>query len=294
MATAPMSAFQYAVHFSPKEDRAERGPVQGPLASEKDGDEDQPRLPPSEDGRVDESVEGRVEHAGEAREDSGGDEGADLVAARAIAERPHAGLVDADSCQDASERGPHRAREQQIDRDQGGPDEEVRGPAVAEVEERLAEGGQAGALRDVEPIGSAQAGRFAEEVVEHLREGERDHHEVHAARAHAEESDHEGGHRGPREREGKGGERADEAGAVGEAGEEIGAETEEGGVGEAHDPGVSDQQIETHGKERSDHRLRRELHPEAIAGERHEGERDGEYGEGGADPSRSGHRWSAG
>src|SRR5436309_2433228 len=210
----------------------ERVPVRGPLLSEvlEHGEEDQPGLPPAEDGRIDESVQGRVEDAGEAGEGSGGDEGGDLVAARTIAERAHASFVDADSGQHAPEGSPHRAREQVIDRHQRGPDEEVRGPAVAEIEERRAEGREAGALRDVESIRSAEAGRFAEEEVEHLCEGERDHDQVHAARAHAEEPDHERGHGRPRERERERREGAHQPGTVGEAGEEIGAEPEAGGV----------------------------------------------------------------
>src|SRR5205814_1318444 len=182
-----------------EEDRAERGPVQGPLASEEHGDEDEPGLPPAEDGRIDESVQGRVEDAGEAGEGSGGDEGGDLVAARTIAER-----------------------------------------------------------------------------------------------AHAEEPDHERGHRRPRERERERREGAHQPGTVGEAGEEIGAEPEEGGVREAHDPGVPDQQVEAHREEGGDHHLRRELHPEAVSGERDEGERDGKHEQGDPGPSRGVHRWSAG
>src|SRR5947209_4432256 len=65
----------------------ERGPVQRSLASEQDGDEHQPGLPPPEDGRIDESVERGVENAGQPRQRSCHDEGGDLVAARAVAER---------------------------------------------------------------------------------------------------------------------------------------------------------------------------------------------------------------
>ena len=79
--------------------------------------------------------------------------------------------------------------QQQEREDQCDPDGGIRGGAIAQVEDRAAQDGQPRALEDGDAVRAAQAGGLAEQVVEHLPEGQRHHDEVHARGAQTEPAD---------------------------------------------------------------------------------------------------------
>src|SRR3954467_3079093 len=275
-------------------DGAERRAVQRSLASEQDRDEHEPRLLPSEEGGVHESVQGRVEDSREPGQAPGSHEGGNLVAARPVPEGPHATLVDADSAEHPAERRADRASEEQVDGDERRPDDEVRCESVAQIQDGPPKDREARPVRHVHSVGSPERGRLAEEVVKHLRECERDHDEVHAARAHGEKADDESRKPRPGERDGEGGERVDEPRAVGETRQQICAEAVERRMAESDDPRVADEQVEAHGEDAADHRRCRELHREPIPRQRNERERHRAGDEPDPDPSVAGHRARAG
>jgi len=272
------------------EDRAvERAP-----AAQQHHHQEQARLAPTQLGRIDEAVERRVEIARDARDRSGDDEGHQLVAAGGEAERPGALLVAVDPSEHAAEGRAQEALQQEVRQHQRGEDEEIGGGPIGEVEQRLAEEREQRLLREVESVGAAEPGRLAEEIEEHLREGERHHDEVDAGRAQAQPADAERGEGGAEQRERQREERVDQLEAIGQPDQRIGREAEEGRVRQAHQPGVADQQIEADGEDAGDHRLAEELHPEAIAdpgdGEQREGAREEDR----LDAPRLVHRASAG
>jgi hypothetical protein len=90
------------------------------------------------------------------------------------------------------------------------------------------------------------------EVVEHLREGERDHDEVDAARAHRDGADHQ-----RHQRRGEDGHGPLQPAAViaveGENAYRVAADAEVGGVAEGHQPAVAEDQIEAGGRDGEDH-----------------------------------------
>src|SRR3989441_609778 len=253
-----------------EQQRSQRGPVQRAPAAEQDGDEDQPGLAPAELGGVDEAVQRSVEVSRETGQRSRDDERDQLITARRISEGPHPLIVAADPFQNPPVRRPQQAREQQVDENHGRPDGDIRRCASLD-----------GTRFDVQAVGAAQRRRIVEQVEEHLREGERDHDEVHAGCAQAEPADDQGAGGRERDAEGKRHDRVHQVESVGEPRQQVRGKAEERRVREADEAGETDQQIQAHGEDGADHRFSQELQPEAIAAESHraQGRRRGEQKE---------------
>jgi hypothetical protein len=226
------------------------------------------RAVPAEELGVDEAELRRGEIAGERSEGAGDDEARQLVAEDRVAEGAHAALVDPDPDDDlAEERGEHDAQEE-VGRDQQREHEPVEAPRVLEVDEH-----RVGLQVYVDAVGAAEEPRLRDEGVEHLREGERRHDEVDAARAQDEDADDERREGADRDRRRQA--QPERRGLVlgREQPERVGAEAEIGGVAEADEAGVADEEVEAHGEDRHDHDLGDELEVEGAADEGEERER---------------------
>src|SRR5437899_2822228 len=264
----PVSGHTLPVMLDEREQQcSQRGPVQRALATEQDGDEDQPGLAPAELSGIDEPVEVCVQVSGETCQRSRDHERDQLVAAGRVPEGPRPLLVAEDPFQNPPVGGPQHAREQQIDEHHGRPDGDIRRSASLD-----------GARFDEQPVGAAQRRRIVEQIEEHLREGQGHHDEVHAGRAQAEPADDERAAGREGHAEGKRHDRVHQVESVAEPCEQVRGKAEERRVREADEAGESDQQIQAHGEDRADHRFSQELQPEAIAAEGHraQGRRRGE------------------
>src|ERR1700686_5205018 len=189
---APVRRDLLAIVFDEgEEQRADHRAIQGPLAAQQHGHEQQPGLPPAELCRVDESVERGIEVPCEPRERASDDERDQLITLRREAERAHPLLIAADADEHVAKRRPQHPRQDQIYDNERHPDADVRSRTIGKVERPYA-----GAIVDIEPVGAAEIGRLVEHVVEHLRERQRHHDEVNAAGAQAEPADHDRSHGG--------------------------------------------------------------------------------------------------
>ena len=110
---------------------------------------------------------------------------------------------------------------------------------VAEIDETA----ELAAMVDGQAVVAAVAIEPDRHVIDHLREGERDHDEIDAAGAQAERADDERVQRGSRDRDRP----LHEAGAdafLGQNADGVAADAEIGGVAEAHHAAVTQDQIE--------------------------------------------------
>jgi hypothetical protein len=235
-------------------------------------DHQRPGLRPVEEPRAHEVALVGEQRAREAADGAGDDEAHQLVAVGREADRLHPRLVLADRLDDAPEarldEPVHAVQRRGEDREH----HVVEGDVVLEVQPEA----DLGARREVEPVLAAVGLHRDEDVVHHLREGERDHDEVHAAGAERDRADHEREERGehdchrprdPRARDALGHQDPDR----------VRAGAEERGVAEAHHAAVAEDQVEARGRDRVDHDPRREPDVELPA-EWRGGEREGDGG----------------
>jgi hypothetical protein len=126
---------------------------------------------------------------------------------------------------------------------------------------------------DVDAVGTAAEPGVVEHEVEHLGEGQRDHDEIHAAGTQHEEAGDQRERGAGQYGGGQGGPQV--AGFVLRAHQcdDVAGQPEKGGVAEADQPGVADQQVEAHGEDGHDHHLGNELDVELLADEGEGGER---------------------
>ena len=139
------------------------------------------------------------------------------------------------------------------------------------VEQRVVievdEAGEAAALADGEAVVAAVAVEPLRHVVNHLREGERDHDEIDAARAQAERADDEREQRRDRD----GGRPLHEARGnafLPQNADRIAADAEIRGMAETHHAAVAHDQIEAHRGDRHDDDAGEQGQREWIAGHR--------------------------
>ena len=116
---------------------------------------------------------------------------------------------------------------------------------------------------------AAELGDRDAEVVQHLREGERDHDEVDAARADRHRADGERDERRRRDRD-EHVQPAVEDAVEAEDADRIGADADVGGVAEGDEAAVAEDQVEAHRGDGEDHDPPREVEVERLADGEHE------------------------
>ena len=129
------------------------------------------------------------------------------------------------------------------------------------------------ALVDRQPIVAAVAVEAAGDVVDHLREGERDHDEVDAARAQRQRADDARGERRHRNGERPGDPRAAHALEREDADDE-GAAAKESGMAEAHHAAVAEREIQAGGGDGVDQHAAREADVEQVIHRLHHERKD--------------------
>ena len=139
------------------------------------------------------------------------------------------------------------------------------------IEQRLVveidEAAELAALVNGEPVVAAVAVEPDRHVIDHLREGERNHDEINAAGAQAESADHQREQCRDYDRRRP----LDEARAntfLRQNADGIAAETEIGGMAEAHHAAIAHDQIEAHGCHSQDQHAGEQRHDEGVAGQR--------------------------
>ncbi len=120
------------------------------------------------------------------------------------------------------------------------------------------------ALVDGEPVVAAVARQPGDDVIGHLREGERDHDEIDAARAQRQRADHQRKQRRSGKRHRPLHEAGDDA-LMREDADGIAADAEIGGVAEAHHAAVAEDEVEAHRGEREDQDAREQRQQKVVA-----------------------------
>ena len=121
---------------------------------------------------------------------------------------------------------------------------------------------------DRQTVVAAVAREAGAEVIDHLREGERDHDEVDAARAQTQQADDQRDQRGNEERDRPLHEPGRDALARKNA-DGVAADSQIGGVAEAHHAAIADQEIEAGRYQGVDQHPRCEHHVERLADRQH-------------------------
>jgi hypothetical protein len=239
-------------------------------------------LVPGEDFRVDEAELHGGKVAGEAAERAGQHVARQLVAEDGKTERLHAVLIHLDADQRPAEGRAEHAAQQQEDGQHQDQHQPVEVLDLFQVGQGEAADRQRRLVVDVDAVGTAAVLAVVEEEEQHLREGQRHHDEEDAFRPqHQQAGDQreQGAHRHRRRQ------RPPQAGGLvlrPEQGQRIAGQAEIGGMAEAHQAGIADEEIEAHGEDRQDHHLDEELHVEGAADQREQrqqqrgGEEDGE------------------
>ena len=194
------------------------------------------------------------QRAREARRRSGHDEPRQLVAIHGEPQGQHPFLVLLAALQHHAEAGTHQPP---ADHQEGRQDQEadvVEGRLVFEIENR-----EPVPLGDAQSVVAAVHLQGDEEVVEHLRECQRDHDEVHPAGAQADGAHQQGEQRRARHRQRPHGQGALQAGQGKRPGrsvaagrvkrkdaDDIGARAEVGRVAEAHHAAEAEDEVEAH------------------------------------------------
>src|SRR6266581_993966 len=258
--------------------RADAGPVERPHPAEQRHDQHLGRLGPVSEVGEDAAVEDAGEAAREPGERPRQHEGGQLVAPHVYADelgalgvlsdrREHAPEGRADHAPEDPEAARHQHHRQQI---------EVIARAEAAQQRQRAHPRQVGIGDLGHPL--LAAGDFVPleaDRPDDLREGQREHREVDAREAHAEEAEDEREGAGQHAGRGKGEEKR-HAGLLHEDAGGVGADAEVGGVAEGDEAGVADQEIEADREEAHDDHVGRDERVEARAerGDEERGDHD--------------------
>ena len=198
------------------------------------------------DGEVD-----RVERAGQSREQAGQDEDKPAHARHVVAAGARPPLVLAQRLDDGAERRVEDAREQRQRAGHEQQDDVVFGGRVEQVDAQPEEvdGRHVDAAQAV--LAAGQGHPLEDDVVDDLRQGERHHREVDAARARGEPADHRcrkaGDDDAERQSREPGHAELDDRHAAA-----IGAEPEQGRVPEGEHAGIAVDEVEAHGEQPED------------------------------------------
>ena len=207
--------------------------------------------------RVGEVEQERVERAGQAGEGARDHEGGQLVAPHVVADEAGALLVLADALQHAAEGRVHDAPQHPDGGRRHHGRRVVVDALVAEVHAQDP-GPERKALDAAQAVLAARHPRGAvDDVEEHLREGQREQREVHAALAHQQEADGGAGQRGHGHAGQQRHHHAFHEVDLHEPGR-VAAEAEERAVAEGDEPGVAHQEVVGGGEQREDDDLRAE------------------------------------
>src|SRR5690606_25947765 len=252
--------------------RAHDRTEQTPDAAEDDEHDELARHLPGQHGGADEAVEVREERTGEPGDHAGDDEGGEADAIGPDADRGDAHLVLSARLQCGAET---RVLQHQEEGERGSKH------AVAEQEEgkrpQRVDARKAVAQRDRKAV-LATIGRPGDgEIVDHLREGERDHDEVDAGRAQADRADGKRSQPARRHRDqpddehllGAGqaeDDRLHRQGMLGQDAGRIAAYAEEGGVAEGDEAAEPKRDVETDRAERKNRDAGGQRHVELLAG----------------------------
>ena len=255
------------------------------------------RLRPVQHVRADVALQVHAQRTGDAAERAGDDEDDELAAVDRKAERLGADVVVAQREHGAAEARGHEAGERDQRQHEDRERDVVERERVLEIEHAVAEREErAGA--DVEAFVAAVALHRVGEVVQHLRERQRDHDEVDAARAQRDRADDERDQCRDRDRRGEMRDAALHALADHHAGD-VRADANERGVAERDHAAVAEDEVEARRGDPEDDDAAREAQVEVEAeraqhegqGERDErGDGDRQRANGGAHQPRAGNR----
>ncbi|MCY1363681.1 hypothetical protein D9M69_504540 [compost metagenome] len=213
-------------------------------------------------------------------------EGRELVAVHRKAGGAHALLVHADARERRAEARAADERQQAVGEHQRRQHHVEQHCAVLHVER--AEGG---AHVQVDAVAAAADLGVVEHEEGHLRKGQRDHDEIHAARAQAQRTDEQ---RIQRRRAHRQHQQHREVAALVARGQhgDVRADAVEGRVAQAHEPGHAHQQLQAEREDRQDHHLDDEVRRVVAQQRTGHGEGDGaQHGnDEGAAPRRRRHR----
>src|SRR5712671_925417 len=221
------------------------------------------RARPMHDGGTDEGGVVGEQHAGQPADGARDHETDEPVAEGWKTDRAHAPVVRARALDHHAEARIDDPPDPIDDGEQQPETQIVELHPVGEVD-RIAE---RAALVDGETVVAAIAVEADRDVIDHLREGERDHDEIDAAGAQAERPDREREEGGRRQRERP----LDEAGAdafLGEDPHHVSADPQIGGMPEAHHAAESHDQVEAHRRHGEDEDAGEQRHQEIVAGQR--------------------------
>ena len=242
--------------------------AQAPDAAENDHQQHLARVVPRQQFGVHHAVACRHQKAGQPCQGAGQHEGCQLVRIDRKAGRTHALLVDADAGQCRPEARAPDQRQQAIGPCQRSQYRIEPGPAIFHVERT-----EDRAYIHVDAVAAAADLGVVKDEVRHLRESQRDHDEVDAARAQAQRTDHQrvGRSRAHGERQ----QQRDRAtlGARGQHGR-VGTDAVERCMAQADQPGHADQQFQAQREDRQDHHLDDEVRQVGAHQRPEQGERE--------------------
>jgi hypothetical protein len=237
------------------------------------------RLMPGEDLGIDEAVLHRVQEPGEAGEHAAQHERSELVRIRRESDRAHALLVRANAGKRVAKARAADHREQREDQRERSERRVVERARTAEVDEREVADGEHRLHVQVHAVAAAGELGVVKHEVRHLRERERHHDEVNAARTKRERADRRRGESGDGEH---GRHEPCERRRIGRGRQQrrgVSADAEERGMAERHQPGVADEELERQREDRQDHRGQHQIDVELAADVRKRRERDQRDGE---------------
>src|SRR6185312_1818571 len=219
-------------------ERAVQRPESHADAAQHDHHDQVARLHPRHHGRRDVGAFVGEEDATEAAERAGDQAGGQAVAENREAQRGHAALVRLGAAQHMAERRMGEAAAEP----QGGAKQGEAQPVERRLVAQVDQAGEAAAA-DVEPVVAAIGLEAGAEVIDQLREGERDHDEVDAARPERQRRHQRGPQRCRQQRD-----RPLHPAALDLVGRQdadrVAADADEGGMAEAHQPAIAQDHVQ--------------------------------------------------
>ena len=243
-----------------QQDRADHRPDQGRQAAQDDHHQDLARGRPVQQLRGDELGVLGGQHPGQPGDRAGQGEGAGLVGPHRQAQGAHPLLVAVDPGQGLAVGRRQEPGQRDVDQDR----HQDRGDREApRLEEFDAEGGEVQTRDPGQAVVAAQGPGLEDELVAHLAEGQGDHDEEDPAHPGHDGADHQGQDPGRKRRDHERQARRP-AQDHGQRREAVGAEPEEGGVAQRHQPGHPGQQVQAHRQDREDRDLGQQLQAEVL------------------------------
>src|SRR5262245_32095612 len=243
--------------------RADHRPEHRAHAAEHRHDDEVARAGPVHERRADEVGMVGEQRSGKPAQHAREDETEQLVAVGGKPDRPHAPLVGSRALNHHAEAGMHEPPDQVDRRQQQRETKIVEGGLVGEIDDRA----ELAAFVDGHAVVAAISVESDRDVIDHLREGQRDHDEIDAARAQRQRADREREQRRGRDRQ-RPLQKAGIHPLLGKNAYRVAADSEIGGVTEAHHAAEPHDQVQAHRRDRQNDDAGKERHYERVAGRR--------------------------